>query len=169
MRIYLVHPGENDGGSLTDNGIWQLNMLAKRLAIDRFRADRIYANGHDVSRQSAGILARSLGIPIFHDERFVEVKKSAIEGNLTDADVENLEYINLFIDEVVMNGKDIVVTLGDGIHRAVISRLTGMPLHSTRHFSLWPGSISVLQRQNIGSTGEWRISAVNDTNHLRVP
>ncbi|MBS3083687.1 histidine phosphatase family protein [Candidatus Pacearchaeota archaeon] len=169
MKIYFIHPGENDGNSLTDNGIWQLNMLVNRLVIDHFRADRIYANGHDVSRQSAGILGKSLGIPIFHDERFVEVKKSVIEGNLTEADVENLEYINLFIDEVVKNGKDSVVALGDGIHRAVISRLTGMPLHSTRHFSLWPGSISVLQRQNIGSTGVWRMTTVNDTNHLRVP
>src|SRR3989338_2235366 len=159
MKIYFIHPGENDGNSLTDNGIWQLNMLV----IDHFRADRIYANGHDVSRQSAGILGKSLGIPIFHDERFVEVKKSAIEGNLTKSDIENLEYINMFVDEIVMNGKDAVVSLGDGIHRALISRLTGMPLHSTRHFSLWPGSISVLQHQNIGSTGVWRMTSVNDT------
>src|SRR3989344_5041857 len=103
MKIYFIHPGEN-------NGIWQLNMLVNRLVIDHFRADRIYANGHDVSRQSAGILGKSLGIPIFHDERFVEVKKSAIEGNLTKSDIENLEYINMFVDEIVMNGKDAVVS-----------------------------------------------------------
>src|SRR3989344_3779665 len=99
MKIYLIHPGENDGERLTDNGLLQLNLL---------------------------------------------------------------------IYDVVKDGKDTAISLGDGIHRAIISRLTGMPLHSTRHFSLWPGSISVLQYEGAGNTGLWRMTRVNDTNHLRV-
>ncbi len=169
MKIYLIHPGENDGEQLTNNGLLQLNLLTRRLLADRFRAERIYANGHTVSTQGASLLSRSLKIPLVHDERFVEVKKSTIEGSYNQEDLENLEYINLFVEEVVKDGKDAIISLGDGIHRAIISRLTGMPLHSTRHFSLWPSSISVLQHEDIGSTGLWRMTRVNDTNHLRIP
>ena len=169
MKIYLIHPGENDGERLTDNGLLQLNLLSRRLAVDHFRAAKIYANGSTFSTQGATILSRSLNIPLFQDERFTEVKKSTIEGNFSQQDLENLEYINLFVDDVVKDGKDTAISLGDGIHRAIISRLTGMPLHSTRHFSLWPGSISVLQYEGAGNTGLWRMTRVNDTNHLRIP
>ncbi len=169
MEIYLAHPGENDGQSLTDEGVWQIGALARRLNIEKIKFDKIYANGHNVSRQSALILGKSFGSRIVHDERFVELNNTIIDGEFNDLEFENLSYINLFVDEVVSRGESTLVILGDGIHRAIISRLTGLPIDSTRHFSLSPASLSVLKYHGSGSTGFWRLNVVNDVNHLRVP
>ncbi len=169
MEIYLAHPGENDGQDLTEQGVWQMENLARRLKIENIKFDRIYANGHNVSRQAAWILGSSAGSPIIHDERFVELNKTFIEGSFSEPEFENLGYINLFVDEVVGRGENALVILGDGMHRAIMSRLTGLPLVSTRHFSLSPASLSVLKYYGAGSTGFWRLNVVNDVNHLRVP
>lgn len=165
MKLYLAHPGENDGNNLTSKGEWQIKTLARRLNTDSIKVNRVYSNGHSVSTQSGDILSRTLTTPLIHDERFVEINKSFIEGFFNESEIENLDYIHLFADEIVSKCEDAILVLGDGIHRAVISRLTGMPLSATRHFSLSPGSISVLS----GSTGSWRIDRVNDTNHIRLP
>ncbi len=169
MEIYLAHPGENDGQSLTDGGIWQMHTLARRLNIEKTNFGKVYANGHNVSRQAAQILGHALGSPIVHDERFTELNKTFIEGSFNESEFENLGYLNLFVDEVVGRGENALVILGDGMHRAIISRLTGLPLVSTRHFSLAPASLSVLKYHGSGNTGVWRLNVVNDVNHLRVP
>lgn len=169
MEIYLAHPGENNGVSLTEQGVWQMGALARRLHIEKLNFGKIYANGHNVSRQAAWILGSSVGIPIIHDERFVELNKNFIEGSFSESEFENLNYVNLFVDEVVGRGDNALIILGDGMHRAIISRLTGLPLDSTRHFSLSSASLSVLKYYNSGSTGFWRLNVVNDVNHLRVP
>jgi broad specificity phosphatase PhoE len=167
MKIYLVHPGENDSIYLTEGGVWQLNTLARRLINERIDVDRIYVNGHDVSRQSGHILSKILRVPIVSDERFVELNKKVILGNVDPIDLENLENINCFVDEVINKKKDAIITIGDGIHRFIISRLTGMSLQETRHFSLQSSGISTLYYDN--STAKWRINSINDVNHLRIP
>ncbi len=169
MEIYLAHPGENDGQDLTEQGIWQMKNLARRLKIENIKFDRIYANGHNVSRQAAWILGSFVGSSIIHDERFVELNKTFIEGNFSESDFENLEYIHLFVDEIISCGENALVIFGEGIHRAIMSRLTGLPLASTRYFSLSPANLSVLKYHDVGNTGFWRLNVVNDVNHLRVP
>ena len=170
MKIYLAHPGENDGDCLTPLGVWQIKTLARRLNTEGVKVGKVYANGHSVSKHGAEILSRAIGSPVVHDERFFELDKSFIEGlSFSELESENIEYIHLFVDEILRKGEDALITLGDGIHRAVISRLTGMPLASTRHFSLSPASLSVIRHYPIGSTGAWRIDIANDINHLRVP
>jgi broad specificity phosphatase PhoE len=168
MKIYLVHPGDNNFLELTEQGVWQMKAVVRRLLKDKIKADRIYANGHEVSRQSGLILSRSLKIPMVNDERFVELNKRIILGEITQADFENLGYINLFLEEIVNKGRDAILTIGGGVHRAVISMLTGLPLEETRHFSLMPASISVLHYAPDG-TGGWRISLINDRSHLSLP
>ena len=169
MEIYLAHLGENDGQSLTETGVWQMSALARRLQTEGVNVGKVYANGHNVSRQAAEILRRAVGSPIVHDERFVEINKSFIEGDFSELEFDNLAYIHLFVDEILGRGENALISLGDGMHRAIISRLTGLPLVSTRHFSLSPASLSVLKYHNVGSAGFWRLNVVNDVNHLSVP
>lgn len=169
MKIYLVQPGDNDSFNLTANGVCQMQSLARRLRYDNVNVDEIYANGHEVSRQSGIILSKSLKVPVINDERFVEINKKVIFGDLDENDHENLNYIHLFIDEVVSKGKDSIITMGEGIHRLVISTLTGLSLHETKHFSLLSASLSVLHYTSDDSTGVWRMSLINDRSHLRIP
>ncbi|MEK6914931.1 MAG: hypothetical protein AABW89_00110 [Nanoarchaeota archaeon] len=169
MKIYLVHPGENDSSELTSRGVWQMQALARRLIMDNIDADRIYANGHEVSIQSGNVLSKCLRIPVINDERFVEINKKVIFGEINKEDVENFNYLSLFVEEIVGKGKDAIITMGGGIHRAVISLLTGMHLHETRHFSLLPASISVLHYIQNEGPGAWRVSLVNDRSHLNLP
>ncbi|HLC73267.1 MAG TPA: hypothetical protein VJH20_01370 [Candidatus Nanoarchaeia archaeon] len=169
MKIYLVHPGENDSFNLTANGVCQMQSLARRLIQDNVSVDRIYANGHEVSRQSGIILSKSLKVPVINDERFVEPNKKVIFGDLDENDNENLSYINLFIENIVSKGKDLIITMGEGIHRFVISTLTGLSLHETKHFLLFSAGLSVLHYTSNDSTGVWRMSLINDRSHLRIP
>ncbi len=169
MKIYLAHPGENDGRFLTERGIWQTKTLARRLSTDGVKFGRVYANGHNVSKQTADIISKYVGTPIIHDERFLEIPKEVIEGAYDEMQMENLDYINLFVSEVIDRGEDALIVIGEGVHRAVISRLTGMPLASTRHFSLSNGSLSVIRHHSSDNSGVWRISSVNDITHLNVP
>ena len=169
MKIYLIQPGENDSTYLTEEGVWQINSLARRMINDRVSAERIYVNGHDISRQSGHILSKSLKIPVVSDERFVDVNKNVVLGEIDSYEFENLENITCFIDEIVNKGKDAIVVIGEGVHRVFISKLTGMPLRETRHFSLMHTGISVLEYLNNGSTGNWRMSLLNDRAHLNVP
>jgi len=169
MRIYLVHPGENGAQGLTENGVWQIETLVRQLIKSDIKVDRVYANGHEASRESGDILSKSLRVPLVCDERFIEVNKMVILGEINDFELENLDYVNLFVDEIVSKGKDAIITIGGGIHRAVISRLTGIPLSETRHFSLFPASLSSVQYSNNEMVASWKISFINDTTHLRVP
>lgn len=171
MKIYLIHPGDSDLNDLTPKGILQMKNLSRKLISDKLSFDKIYVNGHDVSRQSGNILSKSLKIPIISDERFVEITKKVILGDLDDFDQNNLDHINLFAKEIAEIGKDVIITMGGGIHRVLISALTGMPLNETRHFSLYPSGVSILQYSE-GSddgTGRWRISVLNDRTHLKIP
>lgn len=171
MKIYLIHPGDSDLNDLTSKGILQMKNLSRKLISDKLKFDRIYVNGHDVSRQSGNLLSKSLKIPVISDERFVEITKKVILGDLDDFDQDNLNYINLFAKEIAQNGKDVIITMGGGIHRVLISALTGMSLSETRHFSLYPSGVSILQySENLdGDTGRWRILALNDRTHLGIP
>ena len=167
MKIYLIQPGQNELGSLTEKGRWELNTLARRLINEKIGVNRIYVNGHSISRQTGNLLSKTLEVPIISDERFSEIRKDVILGNLNEFDLENLQCVNLFVDEIVGKKNDALITIGGGIHRVIISRLTGMPLEETRHFSLTPAGISTLYYDN--STGRWRINSLNDVNHLRLP
>ncbi len=167
MKIYLIQPGQNELGSLTEKGRWELNTLARRLINEKIEVNRIYVNGHSISRQTGNLLSKTLEVPIISDERFSEIRKDVILGNLNEFDIENLQCVNLFVDEIVGKKNDALITIGGGIHRVIISRLTGMPLEETRHFSLTPAGISTLYYDN--STGRWRINSLNDVNHLRLP
>lgn len=169
MKLYFVHPGENDGEGLSSKGQWEIKMLARRLMLNGFKVDYVYTNGHLFSTQTGKILSRSLNIPFVSDERFSEISKEAIDGNFTQRDCENIEYVNLFVDEILKDGKDALITIADGIHRAIISRLTGMPISATKHFLFRQGSISLLTYQTSGDTGNWRMAYLNDTSHLRLP
>ncbi|MBM3232425.1 histidine phosphatase family protein [Candidatus Pacearchaeota archaeon] len=166
MKIYLIQPGENDSSNLTKNGERGLYSLARKLINDKVQIERVYVNGYNISRQSGKILSNKLEVPIISDERFFEVKKEFILGDV-QGDIENLENINLFIDEIVSKGKNVIITIGGGIHRIIISKLTGMSLQETRHFSFKPAGISILYYDN--TTGRWRINSLNDVNHLRIP
>jgi broad specificity phosphatase PhoE len=169
MKIYLVQPGEHESETLTQRGEWQLQTLARRLLKDKLEVDRIYVNGHNVSRESGSILSKSLKVPVISDERFREVNKEIILGDIRDHDIENMENIGLFIDEIARKGKDAIITVGGGIHRMVISKLTGMPLNETRHFSLMSSGISILEFNEKADTPKWRITTINDRNHLFAP
>ena len=169
MKIYFVHPGENKSGELTSNGVWQLKSLIRSLVNHKINVDRIYVNGHNISRQTGNILSKSLKVPIFSDERFVEINKSVILGDFKEGDIENLENVNLFVDEIISVGKDVIITIGGGIHRAIISRLAGFNLDTTKHFSLSHGSISLLEYHHVDGTGIWRIAYLNYTTHWRFP
>ena len=167
MNIYLIQPGQNEEGSLTEKGRWELNTLTRRLINDKINVNRIYVNGHSISRQTGDMLSKALEVPIISDERFSEIGKDVILGNFNELDFENLQCVNLFVDEIVCRKNDAMVTIGGGVHRVIISRLTGMSLEETRHFSLTPAGISTLYYDN--STGRWRINSLNDVNHLRLP
>ncbi len=167
MKIYLIQPGENDLKNLTDNGRSDINSLVRRFNNDKIKVNRIYVNGHSISRQTGVMLSKAFEVPIISDERFSEIGMDFILGNFNEFDFENLQNVNLFLDEIVTRKNDVIITIGAGIHRAIISRLTGMPLQETRHFSLKPAGISTLHYDN--STGRWRINSLNDVNHLRLP
>lgn len=169
MKIYLVHPGENEFGDLTPKGEWQIKSTARRLSTEKVNVDKVYVNGHNVSRASGDILSKALRVPIVSDERFREIDKKIVLGDIRNEDMENLEFVNLFVDEIVKSGKDAIITIGGGIHRAVISRLTGMPLNETRHFSLLHAGVSVLEYGLRDGTLVWRMTSLNDRSHLRVP
>ena len=169
MKLYLVNPGKHESGELNEEGIRQIKLLARRLTLDRTSIDRIYANGHLVSVQSGGILSRALRIPLVRDERFIDFDFRSLITNPFSVDADNLELIYFFVDEIVRRGKDAVIAMDGGIHRAVISRLTGLSLADTRHFELMPASLSVLQYHSMDGIEGWRLSVVNDTTHLRVP
>jgi len=167
LKIYLVHPGESEFGKLTNEGIWQLKGVARRFLSEKIEADRIYVNGNSVSRQSGDVLSRSLSVPVVSDERFTEISERVVLGEFFEEDIENLDYVNLFVDEIVNKGKDVIIIVGGGVHRAVMSRLTGMSLAETRHFSLLSAGVSVLEysRDDL----RWKIKIVNDRAHLMVP
>lgn len=169
MKIYLIQPGENDSSNLTKNGELELYSLARRFLSDKIDIHRVYVNGHDVSRQSGQILSKKLEVPVISDERFVEVNRDIILGNIKEEDFDNLDNVNLFIDELANKGKNAIITIGGGIHRLIISRLTGMPINETRHFSFLPSGVSILERSKKDGTEKWRIAVINDTNHLRIP
>lgn len=169
MRIYLVQPGENETGNLTEKGKWQLHTLARRLINEKIEVDRVYVNGHNISRQCGEIISKSLRVPIISDERFTEIDKLVIIGELNESHLENIENINLFIDELANKSKDVIITIGGGIHRMIISRLTGMQLSETRHFLFKSSGVSILEYSNDNGTGKWRILSLNDLTHLSVP
>lgn len=169
MEIYLAHPGENDGQNLTERGVWQMNALARRLRMERVSVGKVYANGHLVSAQSGDILSRTLRVPLVRDERFVEFDFGSLIANPFSVDNDNIESIHVFVDELVRRGEDAIIAMDGGIHRAVISRLTGLSLEDTKHFDLSPASLSVLQYASMNGTRGWRIASVNDTAHLHVP
>ncbi len=166
MKLYLVNPSNDDGDGLDGEGFRQMKLVARRLILDRVSVDRVYANGRLVSAQSGDILSKALRAPLIRDERFVEF--NIMQSSDFIVDTENLESIYAFVDELLMRGKDAIIIMGGGIHRAVISRLTGMSLADTRHFELMPSSISVVQ-YNKDITNGWRIQSINDTTHLLVP
>lgn len=76
--IYLIrhgdtaYPTDNTGrrliygpeASLTEIGVQQIHMLASRLREDNVRFDKIYTSPYVRTRQSSGILAEDLGVPI---------------------------------------------------------------------------------------------------------
>lgn len=167
MKIYLVSPGENDSRNLTDKGKSDIYSLIRKLTNDKIKVKRIYVNGHNVSRQTGNMLSKAFEVPIISDERFSEIGKGVILGSFNDLDLENLRYLNLFIDEIVARKNDVIITIGAGVHRAIISRLTGLPLQETRHFSFKSAGISTLYYDD--GTGRWRINSLNDVNHLRLP
>ncbi len=169
MKVYLVRPGENDKGILTSKGIWQIKTTARRFLTEKTQIDKIYVNGNSVSKQSGEILSKSLIVPVVSDERFSEIKESVILGNFSEDENENLEYVNLFVDEIVSNGKDVIISIGNGVHRAVISRLTGMSLVETRHFSIAESSVSLIESKYDGFNNKWVISNINDLTHLKMP
>lgn len=165
MKIYLIPPGENNSGKLTEMGRTHLFALARRLGNEKVDVDRIYVNSNSVSRESGEILSKYLKIPLTSDERFSEIKKETILGDIDDLDGENLNYINLFVEEIVNKGKDAIITIGGGVHRVVLSKLTGMNLEQTKYFSFHSSGISIVEFD----TGKWRISRLNDRNHIRIP
>lgn len=167
MKIYLIQPGENDSNNLTSNGVLQIKSLARKILSERIDVNKIYVNGSNISKQTGELLSKMLEIPIFSDERFVEIGKDIILGKFNNLDLENLDNLNLFIDEIVHKNKDVIITIGGGIHRLIISKLTGMPLVETRHFYFQNSGVSILHYDN--GTAKWRISSVNDVNHLRIP
>jgi broad specificity phosphatase PhoE len=169
MKLYLIQPGENDSLNLTKNGELELCSLARKLINDKIEVDRVYVNGHNVSRQSGKILSNKLHVPVISDERFVEVKRENLLRDIKEKDIENLENINLFIDEVASKGKDAIITIGGGIHRLVISRLTGMSINETIHFSFFSSGLSILEKKEVNGTDKWRITSINDRNHLKIP
>lgn len=167
MKIYLIQPGENDLENLTDKGKSEIYSLIRRFSNDKIKINRIYVNGNSVSRQTGNMLSKAFEVPIISDERFSEIGKEVILGSFNGLDFENLQNVNLFIDEVVARKNDVIITIGAGIHRAIISRLTGLPLQETRHFYFKSAGISILSYDN--GTGRWRINSLNDVNHLRLP
>lgn len=167
MKIYLIQPGDNDSENLTPKGKSDILSLARKINNDKISVNRIYVNGHSISRQTGNLLSKALEVPIISDERFSEIRKEVILGNFNGFDSENLHHINLFVDEIVTRKNDAIITIGGGIHRVIISRLTGMSLPETRHFSFKSAGISTLHYDN--STGRWRINSLNDVNHLRLP
>jgi broad specificity phosphatase PhoE len=167
MKVYLVHPGENEFGNLTSDGTWQIKSVARRFLAERLDVGKVYVNGNNISKQSGNILSKALLVPIVSDERFIEVTKEVVYGNIKDLDVENLGYIDLFADEIVNRGGDVIIIVGGGVHRVVISRLTGMSLPETRHFTLSHGGVSVLEYDDCEMV--WKIECINDKTHLIRP
>lgn len=167
MRIYLIQPGENDSNELTDKGVIQIKLLARKLISNKIKISQIYVNGNNISRQTGELLSKAIEVPLISDERFSEVRRDVIFGNSYSSDIDNLKSINLFINEIFYRNEDVIITIGGGVHRVIISMLTGMPLEETRHFFFQNTGVSVLCYDN--GTKKWRINSINDVNHLRIP
>lgn len=167
MKIYLVQPTPHVSSNFTDSVNFEIQALARRMLSNKINIGRIYVNGNDISQKTGSILSKILHVPVFRDDRFSEVNKNVIFGNFENIDFQNLENINLFIEEIVDKNNDVVITIGEGVHRVIISKLTGMSLTETRHFYFQNAGISVLHYDN--ATKIWRINSINDVNHLRFP
>lgn len=166
MKIYLVQPVKNSSDDLAKENL-SLQALVRRMILEELKFNRIYVNNSDVSIKTGDFLSKALRVPLLRDDRFSDIGKNVILGKLDNMDLENLENVNLFIEEIISFNKDLIVTIGSGIHRLIISKLTGMPLLETRHFDFENAGFSVLYYDN--GTNMWRINSINDVNHLRIP
>lgn len=163
MKIYLVQPAYD----LSKNKDLEIQALARKLISDKININRIYVNEQEFSVGTGSILSKALKVPIVTDSRFLDVGKDVILGSSDNRDFDNLQNINLFIEEIVDKNDNVLITIGGGIHRIIISKLTGMSLAETRHFRFQNTGVSVLHYDN--DTKKWRINSINDVNHLRIP
>ena len=82
MKIYLVRHAESVGNkaglhqtaemTLSDSGLKQAKVVANRLK--NRKIDLIYSSTHERARQTAGIIARTLKIPIEYWDRLIEIR-----------------------------------------------------------------------------------------------
>ncbi len=173
MKIYLVRHGEKESEEyedlLTETGERQIMLLARKLKFDNLFVSKIYSTNHYRSIKTAEILSKKLLIPVFRDDRIIEIDKEFFWVPDLFIEDEKILAIKEFVDEIVSKGEDVILAMHGGINRVVISHLTGLPLKEMKFFAMDLGSLSIIEKSEIMGKMMWNLKLLNDTTHLRVP
>lgn len=171
MKIYIVRHGDRerigDSFALSNEGERQILVLARRLRQNRINASKIYAFSYNCCVKTAEILSKSLYIPYFRDDRLEDISRETFFADLTMD--ENVNMVREFIDEIVLNGKDVILSMPNGISKAAISYLTGLSLPDMTKFDIDHGSLSLVEVFDNNGKVSWKIKFLNDTTHLSMP